>query len=124
MAVPKNHITSTLPANRWRRSHVWLAVILPPLKLIMQSQSIEQAPMPTDSDLQLYIEADLAELLDSANSLPKPLVDAFAAATGWELARVGDEIKIVDMNAAWPAQAPTAHRGMCDRVAEELSKLL
>lgn len=90
----------------------------------MQSQSIEQAPMPTDSDLQLYIEADLAELSENANSLPKPLVDAFAAATGWELARVGNEIKIVDMNAAWPAQRPTAHRGMCDRVAEELSKLL
>lgn len=123
-AVPENHITSPLPANRWRRSHVWLADLLPFKAPSMHSQSIEQAPMPTDSDLQLYVEADLAELAISADSLPKPLVDAFAAATGWELARVGDEIKIVDMNPAWPAQTPTAHRGMCDRVAEELSKLI
>ena len=91
----------------------------------MQSQSIQTAPeLPADPDLQLYIEADLAELAENTNSLPESLVTAFAAATGWELARVGTEIKVVDMSSTWPARTPTAHRGKCDRVAEELSKLL
>ena len=90
----------------------------------MQSQSTQAPTMPADPDLSLYIEPDLVELANNTNSLPKPLVDAFAAATGWELARVGDEIKIVDMNSSWPAKIPTANRGQCDRVAEELSKLL
>ena len=72
-------------------------------------------------NLQLYKEVDSFE---SDHQLPESLVQAFAEATGWELAQVGDEIKIVDMSASWPAMTPTAHRGKCDRFAEELSKLL
>lgn len=71
-------------------------------------------------NLHLYIEGDLPEL----EALPAALVEAFAEATGWELARVGNEIRIVDMSPAWPAKTPTAHRAKCDRVAEELSRLL
>jgi hypothetical protein len=76
----------------------------------------------SNGDLNLYTESDSFELENE--TLPKTLVEAFAAATGWEMGRVGNEIKIVDMSATWPARTPTAHRGKCDRVAEELTKLL
>ena len=101
-----------------------LAVIIPIEALPMQSQSTQKAPAAPDPDLQLYIEADFAELSDFSDALPASLIDAFASSTGWELAQVGDEIKIVDMSAAWPAGTPTVHRGKCDLVAEELSRLL
>lgn len=90
----------------------------------MHIQPPQQYPLNADPDLNLYLEADTAELSQIPNELPQSLIDAFAAATGWELARVGDEIKIVDMSAKWPARTPTAHRGKCDVIAEELSKLL
>lgn len=57
-------------------------------------------------------------------TLTQALVESFAEATGWELAQIGSEIKIVDMSSNWPAMMPTAHRGKCDRFAEELSKLI
>ena len=84
-------------------------------------------------DLQLFrgpeqsVDRDTLEpKCGNPNQLPltKALVDSFAAATGWELAQIGSEIKIVDMSASWPAKTPTAHRGKCDRFAEELSKLV
>jgi len=79
---------------------------------------------PLDN-LHLYIECESAETApESGWALPRSLVDAFAEATGWELAQVGNEIKIVDMSASWPAKTPTAHREKCDRLVEELSKLL
>jgi hypothetical protein len=92
----------------------------------MQIHPTEPVPPAADPfsnvDLNLYTER---ESFDSGDeSLPQTLIAAFAEATGWELGRVGNEIKIVDMSATWPAKTPTAHRGKCDLVAEELSKLL
>ena len=75
------------------------------------------------AELQLYVEKDTSTA-HSVDGLPQELVDTFAAATGWELARVGNEIKIVDMSADWPAKTPTAHRAKCDRLAAAISELL
>lgn len=91
----------------------------------MNSPATDQTPSITDflsnGNLQLYTESEAPQ---PAGPLPLSLVEAFAEATGWELAWVGNQIKIVDMSATWPAKTPTAHRGKCDRVAEELSKLI
>ena len=94
----------------------------------VQSTNIS-TPQATELDrlgnLHLYIERETVEdEMVESEALPSSLVTAFAEATGWELALVGDEVKIVDMSASWPAKTPTAHRGRCDRFAEELTKLL
>ena len=75
----------------------------------------------SNGNLQLYTEMEVPQ---PAGPLPLSLVEAFAEATGWELAWVGKEIRIIDMSSTWPAKKPTAHRGHCDRVAAELTKLL
>lgn len=107
-----------------------------PFGLSMPTQSKTKLSAATTSasarcefdNLQLYKEADSIESevdsYESDQQLPDSLIHTFAEATGWELAQVGDEIKIVDMSASWPAMTPTAHRGKCDVFAEELSKLL
>ncbi len=92
----------------------------------MQIHPTEPIARPEDPflqrDLHLYAESDVS--LPASELLPQGLIDSFAEATGWELGLVANEIKIIDMSANWPAMTPTAHRGKCDRLAEELSKLL
>lgn len=133
-SVRKNHIHSTLMANRTLPANLWAKVTVlarsyPSLEAhIMQSQTTQEAMPPAGPELQLYKEepnvCEFDQSNESTDRLPQGLIDAFAAATGWELANVGNEIKIVDMSSHWPAKTPTAHRGNCDRIAEELSKLL
>ncbi|QEG23325.1 hypothetical protein [Mariniblastus fucicola] len=89
-----------------------------------KTQTEEQTTLPADPQLNLYLEREPSAEFEPGSWLPQSFIDAFAEATGWELARIGNEIKIVDMSQVWPAKTPTAHRGKCDRVAEELSKLL
>ena len=90
---------------------------------IYPTKPASPSPAPvSQQDLSLYMESEFHDLADE--SLPVSLIEAFSDATGWELGLVGEEIKIVDMSATWPAMTPTAHRGNCDRVAEELTKLL
>lgn len=89
----------------------------------MTTTSTQQPAETTDfiaqRNLQLYKESEVTE---PVGALPASLVEAFAEATGWELARVGDEIKIVDMSANWPAKTPTASREKCDQFAAALSE--
>jgi len=89
---------------------------------IQPTEPVSPADPFSQQDLNLYTECDFLNSADQA--LPKELVDAFAEATGWELGWIGEEIKIIDMSATWPAKTPTAHRGHCDRVAQALSKLI
>jgi hypothetical protein len=88
------------------------------------TSSLNQSPW---ANLNLFIGDDFDSVekdQSSSRSLSESLKSAFAAATGWELGQVGQEIKIVDMSADWPAKKPTAHRGQCDQLAAEISKLV
>ena len=81
------------------------------------------SPQP-EVELQLYTETTPIKAAEPVDSLSAELIEAFAAATGWELARVGNKIKIVDMGQNWPAKTPTASRAKCDRFADALSESL
>lgn len=75
-------------------------------------------------ELNLFTGEPLAAEAPCSARLPESLVQSFAAATGWELGVKGDRVEIIDMSADWPARTPTAHRGKCDQLAAEISKLL
>ena len=91
---------------------------------ISSTQPTSDFSTQPEIELQLYTETTPIKAAAPVNALSVELIEAFAAATGWELARVGNKIKIVDMSQNWPAKTPTASRAKCDRFADVLSESL